>query len=106
MTNNRYTESTMKYISSRGQQKNKDFLQVLLTGLADDGGLYVPEFIPEFSVEKIRSLKGLSYQKLAFEIIQPFVGGTIADDVLRQMINDSYADVYPSISGTFTSIRY
>ncbi|USE39046.1 threonine synthase [Endozoicomonas sp. SCSIO W0465] len=81
----------MKYISTRGQGHSKDFQDVLLAGLADDGGLYVPETLPQFSAEKIRSLKGLPYHQLAFEIIQPFVGGTIEDDKLRQMIDDSYA---------------
>ncbi|MFK0571456.1 MAG: threonine synthase, partial [Endozoicomonas sp.] len=80
----------MKYISTRGQGQPKDFQDVLLAGLADDGGLYVPESLPQFSPEKIRSLKGLPYNRLAFEIIKPFVGGTIADDKLRQMIDESY----------------
>ncbi|MGO0306763.1 threonine synthase [Endozoicomonas acroporae] len=81
----------MKYISTRGQGHTKDFQDVLLAGLADDGGLYVPETLPQFSAETIRSLKGLPYHQLTFEIIQPFVGGTIPDDKLRQMIDDSYA---------------
>ncbi|KEI71577.1 threonine synthase [Endozoicomonas elysicola] len=80
----------MKYISTRGQGQTKDFQDVLLAGLADDGGLYVPESLPTFSAEKIRSLKGLPYNQLAFEIIKPFVGGTIADDKLKQMIDESY----------------
>lgn len=80
----------MKYISTRGQGQSKDFQEVLLAGLADDGGLYVPETLPHFSTEKIRALKGLPYNQLAFEIIHPFVGGTIADDKLKQMINESY----------------
>ncbi|WP_066016318.1 threonine synthase [Endozoicomonas atrinae] len=82
----------MKYISTRGQGHTKDFQDVLLAGLADDGGLYVPETLPQFSTEKIRSLKGLPYNQLAFEIIQPFVGGTIEDNKLRQMIDDSYTE--------------
>ncbi len=82
----------MKYISTRGQGQTKDFQDVLLAGLADDGGLYVPETLPQFSAEKIRALKGLPYNQLAFEVIQPFVGGTIEDDKLRQMIDDSYAE--------------
>ncbi len=80
----------MKYISTRGQGKSKDFQEALLAGLADDGGLYVPESLPQFSPDKIRSLRGLPYNELAFEIIKPFVGGTIDDKILRQLINDSY----------------
>ncbi|MGB0360075.1 MAG: threonine synthase, partial [Endozoicomonas sp.] len=81
----------MKYISTRGQGEPKDFQDVLLAGLAADGGLYVPEFLPQLSEAKIRSLKGLPYNELAFEIIKPFVGDTIADEQLHQMINQSYA---------------
>ena len=73
----------MKYISTRGQGQTKDFQDILLAGLADDGGLYVPETLPQFSTEAIRSLKGLPYNQLAFEIIQPFVGGTIENDTTQ-----------------------
>ena len=81
----------MNYISTRGQGDSKSFQDVLLAGLAPDGGLYLPETLPTFSHEEIRSFSGLPYNELAFNIIQPFVGGTIADEPLRQMIDDSYA---------------
>ena len=81
----------MKYISTRGQGESKSFQDVLLAGLAADGGLYIPETLPTFSPEEIRAFTGLPYNELAFHIIRPFVGGTIADDPLRQMIDDSYA---------------
>lgn len=80
----------MKYISTRGQGEPRNFKDVLLAGLAEDGGLYVPESLPEFSPEKIRSLRGLPYNELAFAIIHPFVGGTIADADLKKMIDQSY----------------
>ena len=82
----------MKYISTRGQGGEKSFQDVLLAGLAEDGGLYVPAELPQFSEEKIRSLRGLPYNELAFEVIKPFVAGEIADDKLKQMIDDSYAE--------------
>ena len=82
----------MKYITTRGSsdQQEKSFQDVLLAGLASDGGLYVPKELPQFSAEQIRQLRGLPYNELAFEIIKPFVGGDIADEALKQMIDDSY----------------
>ena len=63
----------MKYISTRGQAPALNFEQVLLTGLASDGGLYVPETLPKFSVEQIEAMRGMAYPELALEIIRPFV---------------------------------
>ena len=81
----------MKYISTRGQSPALSFEDVVLTGLAPDGGLYVPENLPEFSAEEIASWAGLSYQDLALKIITPFVGGEIPDADLKRIVDDSYA---------------
>lgn len=81
----------MKYISTRGQGETRSFREVLLAGLADDGGLYVPESLPTLSHEQIRSLRNLPYNELAFEIIQLFVGEEIAPNTLCQLIDDSYS---------------
>ncbi len=80
----------MKYISTRGQAPVLGFEEVLLAGLASDGGLYVPEQLPSFSKEEITSWRGLSYADLAFKVIQPFVAGAIADADLKTMIDDTY----------------
>lgn len=80
----------MKYISTRGRSPVCNFEQVLLTGLAPDGGLYVPESLPVFSQQEIASWAGLPYDQLAFKIIQPFVDGEIPDEVLQKLISDSY----------------
>lgn len=82
----------MKYISTRGKAPASSFEQVLLTGLAPDGGLYVPETLPTFSKEEIASWAGLPYDELAFHVIKPFVNGEIPDDVLKQLITNSYRD--------------
>ncbi len=82
----------MKYISTRGAAPALDFENVLLAGLASDGGLYVPEQLPRFTAEQIAGFAGLSYSGLAYEIIRPFVGGTIPDERLRTIIEDTYAD--------------
>jgi len=59
----------MKYISTRGKAPTLSFGDVLLAGLANDGGLYVPETLPQFSQEEIASWASLSYQELAFKVM-------------------------------------
>lgn len=81
----------MKYISTRGQAPVLGFEEVLLTGLATDGGLYVPETLPHYSLEEIRSWRELPYNELAYKIIQPFVAEFIDGDELRAMLKDTYA---------------
>ena len=81
----------MKYISTRGGGEPQNFEDVVLTGLAPDGGLYVPEELPVFSQEEIASWAGLSYQELALKVISPFVDGAIPQADLKQLIDKSYA---------------
>ena len=89
----------MKYISTRGKAPALNFEDVLLTGLAPDGGLYVPETLPQFSREQIAAWSSLSYTDLAFEIVQPFVAGSIPDADLKAIIDDSYRDFrHPAIA--------
>ena len=52
----------------------------MLTGLARDGGLYVPETIPQMSAADIAALAGLPYEEIAFRVMRPFVGDTFTDD--------------------------
>jgi len=82
----------VKYISTRGRAPALDFEQVLLAGLASDGGLYVPETLPTFSSTEIAAMAGLEYPELARRIITPFVEGCIADDELRAILADTYAE--------------
>lgn len=81
----------MKYVSTRGQAPKLGFEDVLLAGLASDGGLYVPETLPQYSAQDLERLAVLPYSDLAFEIIAPFVNGEIEDAALKSMIDDSYA---------------
>lgn len=81
----------MQYISTRGKCRPHSFEEVLLTGLAPDGGLFVPETLPKLSRERILGWKGLSYTDLAFEIIRLFTGDTLPDAELRRIIEESYA---------------
>jgi len=80
----------VKYVSTRGQAPALNFEEAILTGLASDGGLYLPETLPKFSKEEIASWAGLSYEELAFKIMAPFVAGDIPDSDLRQIIAEAY----------------
>ena len=82
----------MKYISTRGECEPHSFEEVVLTGLAPDGGLFIPEKVPQLSREQILKWKGLSYADLAFEVIRLYVDGAVEDDVLKQMLKDTYAE--------------
>ncbi len=82
----------MKYVSTRGGGTPQDFEQVLLTGLAPDGGLYIPAELPTFSPQEIAGWSGLSYNEVAFRVIRPFVADTIPEADLRRCIDESYAE--------------
>ena len=81
----------MRYVSTRGQAPVRDFTGVLLAGLAEDGGLYMPESWPELSHADLRALRGLPYAELAARVLHPFVGSAIPYDVLAAMCRDAYA---------------
>jgi threonine synthase len=80
----------MKYISTRGKAPALNFEQVLLTGLASDGGLYVPETYPQFSAQEIASWSGLPYSEVAIKVISPFVAGCIPQAELENIIRETY----------------
>jgi threonine synthase len=82
----------VKYISTRGQAPALNFEQVLLTGLASDGGLYVPESLPAFTPAEIAGMAGLDYPQLAQKIITPFVGDCIPADDLNAILEETYAE--------------
>jgi threonine synthase len=81
----------MRYISTRGQAPARDFAGVLLSGLAEDGGLFVPEAWPHFAAEDWRAMRGLSYPDLAARVMAPFVAGSIAFETLSRICHDAYA---------------
>ena len=82
----------MEYISTRGGGEPKSFEDVILTGLAPDGGLYVPKSLPNYSHEEIASWADLSYQQLALKVITPFVDGAIPEGDLERLIEKSYGN--------------
>ncbi|MCR8723982.1 threonine synthase [Frigidibacter sp. ROC022] len=80
----------MEYISTRGRAPVLTFEQAMLTGLARDGGLYVPAEVPQMSADEIAALEGLPYEEAAFRIVWPFVEGTFTEDELRDCIERAY----------------
>ena len=80
----------MKYISTRGNAPELTFEDVLLTGLATDGGLYVPKEVPHFSLEEIQSWRDLPYTELAHKVIYPFVEGCVDAASLKTMLEEVY----------------
>jgi threonine synthase len=81
----------MRFVSTRGGVEPKSFEDVILTGLAPDGGLFVPEHLPQFSADEIASWAGLSYEDLALKVMTPFVDGAIPQEDLKRLIDKSYA---------------
>ncbi len=80
----------MKYVSTRGNAPELAFDEVLLTGLAEDGGLYVPKDVPQFPQEEIESWRGLPYTELAHKVVYPFVEGCVEADALKEMLEAVY----------------
>ncbi|MEM7301848.1 MAG: threonine synthase [Pseudomonadota bacterium] len=81
----------MKYVSTRGNAPDLGFRDALLTGLARDGGLYVPQEWPQFSTEEVRSHCSAPYAEVAKTILRPFVEGEIDPATFDQMIDEAYA---------------
>jgi len=81
----------MRYISTRGQAPLRDFAGVLLAGLAEDGGLYVPQTWPSFAAADWRAMRGLPYAELAARVMQPFVGDALPFATLQTLCHDAYA---------------
>ncbi len=81
----------MQYISTRGSAPVLTFEQAMLTGLARDGGLYVPESVPVMAQADIAALAGLPYEEIAFRVMLPFVGDTFADAEFKALIARAYA---------------
>ena len=79
----------MKYISTRGGSPLKSFSEVLLAGLAEDGGLYVPQEYPHISADTLDKWRDLSYPELAFEIMRLFIDD-IHEPVIRFLVEKTY----------------
>ncbi|EFH13013.1 threonine synthase [Teichococcus cervicalis] len=81
----------MRYVSTRGQAPARDFEGVLLAGLAEDGGLFLPETWPLLSAAEWRALRGLPYAELSARLMTLFAGETIPLETMRQLTGRAYA---------------
>jgi threonine synthase len=85
----------LRYISTRlgsqGDSRSLSFEEIMLAGLARDGGLYLPAEWPQLSKAEIARLRGLSYTELAFRIMWPFVDGAFSEATFRRLIGEAYA---------------
>jgi len=81
----------LRYVSTRGAAPDLAFADVLLTGLARDGGLYVPDRFPSVSEAQWRGWRGASYQHIAAGVMQPFVGDALSEGDFAALVADTYA---------------
>ena len=82
----------MHYVSTRGRAPALAFEDTMLTGLARDGGLYVPDIIPTLSPDEIAAFAGRPYEEVAFAVMRPFVVGAFDDATFRRLIAAAYAE--------------
>jgi threonine synthase len=81
----------MQYISTRGEAPVLSFEEAMLSGLARDGGLYVPDRVPVFSVTELKALRGQPFGAVAHAVALRFSDGCIPEPALRQMVDEAYA---------------
>ncbi len=89
----------MKYISTRTRAPKLSFEEVVLQGLACDGGLYVPESLPKFSASDLQKMTHLNYEDLFFEVTKDFIGDEIYHKIYKSIIKSSYKNFsHPAIA--------
>src|SRR3546814_528194 len=82
--------TVLRYVSTRGEAPVLGFSEVLLAGLARDGGLYVPETVQTLTPDAIRDLRGLPYAEVATRVMLPFLGGEIDAEDFGALVADAY----------------
>ncbi len=80
----------MRYVSTRGEAPALDFVEVMLAGLARDGGLYVPESWPALEPKTIAGFAGKPYAEVAVEVIRPFIGDSLPEADLARVAREAY----------------
>ncbi|MFQ6552994.1 threonine synthase [Aestuariibius insulae] len=80
----------MRYVSTRGQAPELSFEEAMLTGLARDGGLYVPASVPALPEDEIAAMAGQPYEEVAYRVMRPFVGEAFSDAQFRTLIDAAY----------------
>ena len=81
----------MNYVSTRGRAPRLSFDEAMMTGLARDGGLYLPDAVPTLSPGELQAMAGLPYEAVAQRVIKPFLGGAFSEDELVGAIERAYA---------------
>jgi len=89
----------VRYVSTRGEAPPLGFVDVLLAGLARDGGLYVPESWPTLDGKTIAGFAGRPYAEVAVDVIRPFVGDDISEHDLARMAREAYGSFrHPAVA--------
>ena len=81
----------MLYSSTRGNSPSVNFLEVLTSGVAPDGGLYLPEEIPLFNKDELKSYESLTYNQLALKLLHPYMDDFLKINELEKIIEDAYS---------------
>ena len=84
-------DNYIKYSSTRGGDISLSYEEVLLAGLARDGGLFMPEKWPSFSHSDLKNMKDLSYAKLATRILKPFIQPFLDEDNILNICKATYS---------------
>ncbi len=79
----------MRYVSTRGVAKPQAFTEIVLEGLAPDGGLFVPEALPRLSADELAAMRGMNYAELAFAVLSRFADEVPAAD-LKRLVEKTY----------------
>ena len=87
----------MKYYSTKNKQLKVDFKEATIKGQPEDKGLYFPEIIPKFSDSFIKNINRYSKEEIAYEVIKPYIGDTIPDDQLKQIISETIQFQFPLV---------
>jgi threonine synthase len=89
----------MRYVSTRGEAPALDFVDVMLAGLARDGGLYVPDHWPTLDRATVEGFAGKPYPEVAVEVVRPFIGDGIGDADLARMAREAYGNFrHPAVA--------
>ena len=101
MINTSYTRYDMNYVSTRDKNtQTYTFSEVLLSGLAQDGGLFIPEIYPFIDHETLKKYKSLSYAEIAYAIIEKFVGESIPKKDLEEILNKTVSYTHLTLPTT------
>lgn len=87
----------MKYYSTNHQSEKVDFREATLSGLAPDRGLYFPEAIPVMDSVFFEGIESMNNEEIAYQVLSPYVGNSIPDEVLKSIIHDTLSFDIPLV---------